>query len=290
MKKTQTTGEADQFKMQQIENMSMQNKIGYSVDSFSDKKVIGYLEEVKSKIVLNELTKRLIYIKYGKLNILNGLKSIIAEICDCLIIGNNQAAITLTNHLFENALKQVLIRWDSNGKRFNETQRIDETLRDEVKEYDGKCLSAVIEKCNRKGLLTEIEAKKLIELKNNYRNSFSHASYSKLFKNASAVLYSANISNPVEITEETANISTVPFLYLAAQKEFAKRNALKYFFEVYTIVNNMDEKLLDLYPETKEALQKYKENNITMKKNKCFKLLSLFLLKFTTMVRSNRNE
>lgn len=287
MEKIQTTEASDQFKTQQIENMCMQYNIGYSVHPVSDKKVIEYLNEVKSKIVLSERTKLLIHIKYGKLNILNGLKSIIAEICDCLIIGNNQAAITLINHLFENALKQVLIRWDSVGKLFNEAQRIDETLKDEVNEYDNKNMHITIEKCKSRRLITESEAKKLTELKNRYRNPFSHASYSKLFKNASTTLYSASLSNPTEIKEETANISKVPFLYLQAQKKIANENALIYFLEIYAFVNNMDEKLLNLYPEAKETLQKEKENNITMKKNRCFELFSLFLLKFTTTIKKD---
>lgn len=89
----------------------------YSATSFSDTKVTKYLEELKSRITINNRTRSLIFIKYGKLNVLNELKSIISEICDCLIIGNGQAAITLTNHLFENSLKQTLITWDSQAKQ-----------------------------------------------------------------------------------------------------------------------------------------------------------------------------
>lgn len=232
----------------------------YSVKRFSDTKVDEYLSELKSRIVVNDCTKSLIFIKYGKLNVLNGLKSIISEICNCLIIGNTQAAVTLTNHLFENSLKQTLITWDSQGKQFNDTQRIDETFKDEVEAYDDKDIEPNINKCKSKGLITKDEAKRLIELKNIYRNSFSHASYSKLFKNASTVMYSGSLKNPKEIKEETADISKVPLLYLLAQEQFAKSNALNYFLEVYEFIDKMDKKLLNLYPEVKEFVLRQSEN------------------------------
>lgn len=152
----------------------------YSVKGFSDAKVAEYLEELRNRIVTNDYTRSLIFIKYGKLNVLNGLKSIISEICNCLIIGNTQAAITLTNHLFENSLKQTLIIWDSQGRQFDDSKRIDETFKNEVETYDDKDIEPNINNCKRKGLITKDEAKRLIELKNIYRNSFSHASYTKL--------------------------------------------------------------------------------------------------------------
>lgn len=224
----------------------------YSVKAFSEIEVIEHLNELKKRIIFNDCTKKLIFIKYGKLNVLNSLKSIISEICDSLIIGNAQAAITLTNHLFENSLKQTLIIWDSQGRQFDDSKRIDETFKNEVETYDDKDIEPNINNCKRKGLITKDEAKRLIELKNIYRNSFSHASYSKLFKNASMVLYSGNLKNPTEVKEETANISKVPLLYLLAQEQFANENALSYFLEVYEFIDKMDKMLLDLYPEVKE--------------------------------------
>lgn len=230
----------------------------YSVKRFSDTIVDEYLEELRNRIVVNEYTKPLIFIKYGRLNVLNGLKSIISEICNCLIIGNTQAAITLTNHLFENSLKQVLITWDSQGRQFDDTQRIDEVFKNEVEEYDDKILHSNIKKCQDKNLISEAEAERLIKLKNNYRNPFSHASYTKLFKDASMVMYSGSLKNPTEVKEETTNISKVPFLNLLLQERFANENAQNYFFEVYEFIDKMDRKLLDLYPAVKELVLQQK--------------------------------
>ena len=54
--------------------------------------------------------------------------------------------------------------------------------------------------------------------------------------------------------EEIVDVSKVPFLYLLAQEQFAKKNALIYFLEVYEFIDKMDKKLLDLYPEVKELV------------------------------------
>ena len=235
-------------------NMNKNINLKYSVKGFSDAKATEYFEELRNRIVVNDYTRPLIFIKYGKLNVLNGLKSIISEICDCLIIGNAQAAITLTNHLFENSLKQTLITWDSQGRRFNDSERIDETFKQEVEDYDNRDIEPNIKKCKSKGLITKDEAERLIKLKNIYRNTFSHASYLKLFKESSTVIYSGSLNEPTKIKEEIVDVSKVPFLYLLAQEQFAKKNALIYFLEVYEFIDKMDKKLLDLYPEVKELV------------------------------------
>ena len=180
-------------------NVNKNINLKYSVKGFSDAKATEYLEELRNRIVVNDYTRPLIFIKYGKLNVLNGLKSIISEICDCLIIGN----------------AQTLITWDSQGRRFNDSERIDETFKQEVEDYDNRDIEPNIKKCKSKGLITKDEAERLIKLKNIYRNTFSHASYSK---------------------------------------QFAKKNALIYFLEVYEFIDKMDKKLLDLYPEVKELV------------------------------------
>ncbi len=240
--------------------MNKNFNLKYSVKGFSDAKVAEYLDELKKYLIVNDYTRPLIFIKYGKLNVLNGLNSIISEICDCLIIGSTQAAITLTNHLFENSLKQTLITWDSQGRRFGDLGQMDETFKNEVETYDDAVLSSNIKKCQNKGLITEKDAERLNKLKNTYRNPFSHASYSKLFKHDSTIFYSTNLKNLAEIKKETVSISKVPLLSLLAQEEFAKNNALSYFLEVYEFIDKMDKKLLDLYPEVKEFISKQSKN------------------------------
>ena len=117
--------------------------VSYSVKEVSTEQLNKCLDDIKSRIVINEKTLMLVSIKKGNLYTLSELRSIINEICDSLIINNNQAAITLTNHLFENALKQVLIKWDSQGKQFSKNQLMEESLKKEVKRFDGEYFSAV---------------------------------------------------------------------------------------------------------------------------------------------------
>ena len=115
-------------------------------------------------------------------------------------------------------------------------------------------LNLILRSDKSKGLITKDEAERLIKLKNIYRNTFSHASYSKLFKESSTVIYSGSLNEPTKIKEKIVDISKVPFLYLLAQEQFAKKNALIYFLEVYEFIDKMDKKLLDLYPEVKELV------------------------------------
>ena len=68
------------------------------------------------------------------------------------------------------------------------------------------------------------------------------------------VIYSGSLNEPTKIKEEIVDVSKVPFLYLLAQEQFAKKNALIYFLEVYEFIDKMDKKLLDLYPEVKELV------------------------------------
>ena len=53
----------------------------------------------------------------------------------------------------------------------------------------------------------------------------------------------------------------VPIFATFAQVEFAKINAERYFLEIYALVNNLDKKLLYLYPETKEFVENQRLNN-----------------------------
>lgn len=228
----------------------------FSLHNVSKEDLNTDLEIVRNRISSNDNTIGLVALKRNSLYVLNDLRAIINEICDCLIIGCNQAAITLTNHLFENALKQILITWDSQGRRFSESQPLEETFKKEVKRFDNKNLNDNIDACKERNLISVEEANRLKELKTNFRNPLSHASYMKLFKNTTLPIWSGKLSNPDQIVEEKVNIATVPIFSLLAQKEYANRFALSYFIDIYAFINKMDKKLLDLYPDTKAFVEK----------------------------------
>lgn len=234
--------------------------LSYSVKEVSAEQLNQSLNEIRSRIIVNDKNVMLVSIKKGNLHTLSELRSIINEICDCLIINNNQAAITLTNHLFENTLKQVLIKWDSQGRQFSKEQPMEDTFKEEVKRFDGEFLNENIKTCKERGLISDAKMKRLIELKNRFRNPLSHASYSKLFRNTKIPIYIGSLNPTEKIEEKTINVSTIPVFSLLAQEEYAKRYAFEYFAEIYTFINDMDKKLLDIYTDLKEYVDKNKRS------------------------------
>lgn len=234
--------------------------LSYSLRMVSEEDIKKQLDELSKRMVLDDNTRLLMCIKNARLHVLSHLMSIIAEICDCLILKCNQAAITLTNHLFENVLKQTLIIWDSQGRCFSNNQLIEDTFKEEVEKYDDNNIEPNINLCKSKGIITKEESNQLKELKKKFRDPFSHASYTKLFGNAQMPVWRTSLSNPNSVKEEKVNISMVPLLNTFAQVEFAKTNAAKYFLEIYTLINDLDEKLLDLYPETKRFVESQQNN------------------------------
>ena len=106
--------------------------LSYSLHVISEEEIRKQLNEISQRVILDDNTRLLVCIKNAKLHVLSHLQSIIAEICDCLILNCNQAAITLTNHLFENVIKQVLILWDSKGRCFSNEQLMENTFKEEI--------------------------------------------------------------------------------------------------------------------------------------------------------------
>jgi hypothetical protein len=108
-----------------------------------------------------------------------GLESLREEICICLTLNLFQAAITLTNHLFENGFKTLLILYD-----FYQSHKSEDII-DEMgmllDKYDNKELSKIIETAFKNNIVDEQEKTKLKDLKNKFRNPFSHAEKRKIY-------------------------------------------------------------------------------------------------------------
>lgn len=234
--------------------------LSYSLHVISEEEIRKQLNEISQRVILDDNTRLLVCIKNAKLHVLSHLQSIIAEICDCLILNCNQAAITLTNHLFENVIKQVLILWDSKGRCFSNEQLMENTFKEEINKYDDKDLEPNLNQCRNKKIITKEECKRLKDLKNKFRIPFSHASYTKLFADVKMPIWKVSLSKPNEVKEEMVNISMIPLLNTLAQVKFANTNAARYFLEIYALINDLDKKLLDLYPETK-LFVKCQQNN-----------------------------
>lgn len=222
---------------------------------------VKLLKEENAKEDFNEFVEGIKYddkvrqclsIKKCNLSVLNTLKCIVSEICDCLIIDANQAAITLTNNLLENLLKQSLIMWDSKGKELKGLGLLDTTFENEIREHGDSNLEPNINKCKSKGIISKNEAEQLKSFKVDYRNSFSHASVPNLLEGETVQIRRKliNISELSLSTIENVDISKMPDVRGELQQFFSNDNALRYFIEVHNYVNEIDHRLLfHLYPE-----------------------------------------
>ena len=111
------------------------------------------------------------------------------EICICIFFNLGQAAITLTNHLIEAALKRILAHNDFyNDYEKNSNLDYLKDLSKYFKKYDSKTLYENITTAHSKGLINENERKELLRIKDDYRNAYSHADKSKTFKDQKGIL------------------------------------------------------------------------------------------------------
>lgn len=96
------------------------------------------------------------------------------EICKCIICNLGQAALTLTNHLLELALKTCLIRRDLKRNK-NFLLRLKNIFAPSIKKYGTKDMWQTISYAFKFGLITVEEKVKLENYKNKFRNAWGHA-------------------------------------------------------------------------------------------------------------------
>lgn len=166
------------------------------------------------------------------------------EICLCLMCGFYQAAIVLTNHLLESALKKFLILVESRGNKVA-TSDIANTFKYATDKYAGEILKNIIDKAYSKGLILESEKDMLHQFRQKYRNPFSHANPKQTFpeKTLSVRLVSQDeISNPEDFAKFFAgpNMELDPQNFLPIQgllqALMAQESSADYFFKVDEIL------------------------------------------------------
>jgi len=159
------------------------------------------------------------------------------EICDCLLVGYNQAAIALTNHFFERIMKLALIYHSADNAKFGSLDVFDTIYKDAVDLYDDKQLHCNIEKCRKEGLISIEKEKTLIKWKEKVRNGFSHAELKK------AKVYSASFADPAGGQLKEIPLHTVLFMQGIAQKEWAESVAPMFFKEVFYTLLEIEKKV-----------------------------------------------
>ena len=185
-----------------------------------------------------------------QLRILKSLLPDIQEICDCLFLQKYMAAITLTNLLFETMVKLTLVYNEANGRTLDDGYEFDNIYENELNKYGKKNLGENIETLYIKNAITSEQRDKLLELKNIFRNPYSHGSNNKYVESATTKLYEGHLGSD-EIKESKVTVTGNPHLLLDARRTFIKKYGLAYFIEIVKYISNFDKKIQDLYPKKK---------------------------------------
>lgn len=218
-------------------------------DAEEIKRILGDVGSMQTCCV--ELQCFLCDLMETKLTLLKPLFPIIAEICSCFYLQKNMAAVTLTNHLLESAIKFALVFKEGNGKTIDDPAKMDTLFEEECKMYMSKDLGINIKTLFDKGMITESQRDRLIHLKNLYRNPYSHASNNALVNSASKQIVCGDLSNPSYIEERQAKVAYNPLFMVDARIDFINRTGVSYFQEVVNLTIILDRQIHQLYENNK---------------------------------------
>lgn len=164
------------------------------------------------------------------------------EICKCILFDLNQAAITLTNHLLESALKKCLIHKYTIDKKYSNYIDSEDIYKEGISKFDNKKsdLSKSINAACSYGLISKEQKKSLHFFREKFRNSYSHASMEKTFgefKLHGKIISSVNeIFKPID---SNIYVKNIPIIQGLVQSMKASNESLPYFSYVDQIVRNM---------------------------------------------------
>lgn len=211
---------------------------------------LNVIKDIKCKIKKNYNSISIAFEnEYGLLKI----DPVRKEICYCLLCEFNQAAITLTNHLLESFLKEILITYDA-VKNNNDKRNISNLFNDATNKYANKNLHYMITKAYDNKLITEEEENILHDLRNKYRNPFSHADPQKIFKGMNNIPASfINLKDISKAEDLREKIFSPPNTLLSAknnimiqgilQSIIAEKESTKYFLTLDNIIRNVRKRL-----------------------------------------------
>ena len=175
------------------------------------------------------------------------LDSVRDEICECLIIGCSQAAITLTNHLLEKSLKMFLFHVEPSTQDYTEAKEIEAHFNKMNELHGNKDLHDTINNCCSKGLISKEEKLQLHIFREKFRNAFGHAQPDKTFGQSEKKVLVFNLMKNVEIPKpEVVKITDFPFLHDYKQKEIADTNCGEYFSYVDNLIKGVLPKLFKM--------------------------------------------
>ena len=212
-----------------------------------------FLKSYKEKV--NRNYDQLDYYFNDRLAILSALNPVKYQIINCLMIEQNIASVTLTNHLLERMLKLALIEKEIYGLKIGKDDiELKLKLDFSYKKYDNLVLSQSIKEAYKSELINDKEKEYLYNIvRDNIRNAFSHAEMEKINKGKqeSITMFSYKFGeveekfrNQEALAHKEIIVSTkVPVLQSEIQNDKCSQIAMPYFESIYKIAKNIDARL-----------------------------------------------
>lgn len=221
--------------------------LNYKGKYYSNEDITKRVLLAKTDIVDSNTRLFIMNLSKTKLKVLKSLNPDIQEICDCLFLGKHMAALTMTNLLFETMIKLTLAYYDAQGRTLDEDGvEFENLLEHELNEHGEKTLNNNIITLWKKGIITDLGRDRLLELKDLYRNPYSHGSNNEYVNKATTTIYKGQLGSDV-IEECKVSVTGNPDLLLDARRTFVKQFGLSYFAELITYIELLDRRLYELY-------------------------------------------
>lgn len=188
------------------------------------------------------------------LTFMSSLLNIRWEILNCLLLENNNASITLTNHFVERMLKLSLIELETKNITLSEPEKYSKRVIHVHNQYDHLTLDATIKHNKKRLLISEDESYYLSTTCKTFRDSYSHAQIGVINKiqpeKFSGYMFSFDDIKKKLVNGET-NFNKIeieipkesPTMAQLYQTESARENALEYFSKIYEILINIEKRL-----------------------------------------------
>lgn len=162
----------------------------------------------------------------------------INEVCSCLMLNSNIAAITMTNYLLENLLRLALTEdWHELAPIPYPPQEHWQMAHDK---FSKLMMYDKIVACHEKGLISEEQRIYLNKvIKEQYRNGFSHSDTDKILK---------DFPDEKKLTETWISTKADPGYQMTSTMQFAKENALKYLDFVVKLIQDIEDNLQKKHP------------------------------------------
>lgn len=176
------------------------------------------------------------------------------EILISLLLENNNASITLTNHFVERMLKLSLIELETKDVNLSEPEKYSKRVIHAHNQYDHLTMDATIKHNKKKQLISDDEFQYLSTVCKSLRDSYSHAQVGVINKTQpeklSGYMFSIeDVKNKLTKGETDFAKTKIelpkesPTMVQLNQTESARENALEYFARIYDILINIEKRL-----------------------------------------------